>query len=249
MIKVGRHDDPESARDFGLRFERAMGPDGFVLAVFMQLSLAFLQRCLGLRAEETRLSTTEATRFEALKTLTIVHAGAYHSHLYEVDSSDNICSRTKKEFRLCYGGMARHQTILKRAKLLPASVSLFTGDMFRGSVWFRLLGWDVPTTALQMLQFDALTLGEHEFYRGPLGVERVLKTLSEKQSAAVVLCNGDFSHESTLAGFPVLKSLVLTRGNVRVGLIGYVRDDLNETSQPGRKWGRKATLIRCCSMC
>ncbi|XP_040071647.1 protein 5NUC-like [Ixodes scapularis] len=114
--------------------------------------------------------------------------------------------------------------------------------MFRGSVWFRLLGWDVPTIALQMLQFDALTLGEHEFYRGPLGVERVLKTLSERQSAALVLCNGDFSRESTLVAFPLLKSLVLTRGNVRVGLIGYVRDDLNATSQPGPTLGISSDL-------
>ena len=83
--------------------------------------------------------------------------------------------------RLCYGGVARLLAVVEDIKRKEENVVwLNAGDLFHGSIWYTYFGWRVAVKINQLLNFDAMALGEHEFDDG---VEGLVPFLVNRQAS------------------------------------------------------------------
>ena len=64
-------------------------------------------------------------------------------------------------------------------------VWLNAGDFYQGTVWYTQFKWRVVSLFNNLLDFDAMTLGNHEFDDKIAGLEPFLRN----QSTAVVVAN------------------------------------------------------------
>ncbi|XP_077541212.1 protein 5NUC-like [Haemaphysalis longicornis] len=130
-----------------------------------------------------------------------------------------ICSRL-------YNGTQVKQTIDSGANVL----FLNAGDYYVGSIWFYILGPPIVVDAVNYLKHDAMTLGNHEFDRGAVGLAPFLNGTK----VPVLGCNIDMSEEPLLKDLQVKPSMVIEKGGHKIGLIGYVTPKTTYLSRPGK---------------
>ncbi len=77
--------------------------------------------------------------------------------------------------RVPLGGMARLKTALDAARTdAPQLLTLHAGDAVQGTLYFNVFGGAAEFDFLNALGFDAMTLGNHEFDRGPAHLAAML---------------------------------------------------------------------------
>lgn len=106
---------------------------------------------------------------------------------------------------------------------------LNAGDFYQGTVWYSHFKWRVVARFNNLLNFDAMTLGNHEFDDGVGGLVPFLKN----QTAPCVVSNIDISATPEMEGL-CQPSVVLTVGSRRVGIVGYLTQETLEVSNPGK---------------
>lgn len=163
-------------------------------------------------------------------TLTVVHSGALDSHFLEVDKDDKECTESEKALDDCFGGAAR---IRFQIKVNTPGISLFAGNIYGGHIWFRIEKEPMVVDMLNSLRFDVITLGISEFYDGPRGLVHLFTDLDRRTQ--IVLCNADFKRDLTLAKLPnaPTRSTILTVDDLKVGVIGYIDENVRTIAQPG----------------
>jgi 5'-nucleotidase len=135
-------------------------------------------------------------------------------------------------------------------------VWLNAGDFYQGTVWYSHFKWRVVARFNNLLNFDAMTLGNHEFDDGVKGLVPFLRN----QSVPVVVSNIDIRDTPALAGLyspsVVLKvgklpddieadqsvvvfcwklnDLSFQVGDRKVGIVGYLTPETLEVSNPGK---------------
>ncbi|KAH6934965.1 hypothetical protein HPB50_002498 [Hyalomma asiaticum] len=175
------------------------------------------------------------------RTLNVVHSGELRSHFVEVDKDNNDCTSSKKALGDCYGGAARlsYQIIVNKP-----GISLFTGNIFGGHVWFRISGPNMVVDMLKTMAFDVMTLGILEFHNGPQGLIPLFSAPELKTK--IVLCNVDFSHDHVLSKLPNLptRSIIMTVDNLKVGIVGYISSSVRVMGQPGRLTDVTAFVVK-----
>ena len=143
--------------------------------------------------------------------LVILHANDTHSHFEPVRDDD-------------YPGMGG---VIERAAYLdsvrvaegPENVLLLhAGDFSQGTTYFSELHGDLEVQALNALQYDVVTLGNHEFDNGLEDLGRRLSSLN----MPVVVCNYDFSPFE--AGKYIKPYVILERAGLKIGVIGVLCD-------------------------
>ncbi|KAL1429597.1 hypothetical protein MTO96_016048 [Rhipicephalus appendiculatus] len=163
-------------------------------------------------------------------TVNVIHSGELRSHFLEVDKEDRDCTSSKKALGDCYGGAARmsYQILVNKP-----GISLLTGNVYGGHVWFRIAGARMVVDMLKAMDFDVMTLGIQEFHNGPSGLVPLFR--DEGLKTKIVLCNVDFSRDHVLSKLPNLpsRSTILTVDNLKVGIVGYVSDYVRVMGQPG----------------
>ena len=97
----------------------------------------------------------------------------------------------------------------------------------QGTVWYTQFKWRVVSLFNNLLNFDAMTLGNHEFDDKIAGLEPFLRN----QSCPVVVTNMNVSLAPALAGLTV-PSVRLEVGNKMVGIVGYITPDTKHISNP-----------------
>lgn len=141
--------------------------------------------------------------------LTILHVNDTHSYLEPVRSGD----------------LAGMGGALERAAYIdsvmkadgPENVLLLhAGDFCQGTSYFSELGGKVEVQELNALQYDAVTLGNHEFDNG---IE-ALGDLLEGLEMPVVVCNYDFSPFKM--GQFIKPCVVVEKAGLRIGIIGVL---------------------------
>ncbi|XP_065284480.2 protein 5NUC-like isoform X2 [Dermacentor albipictus] len=185
------------------------------------------------RAQDANLPSTiqpptlVAAGASATGTLSVVHSGELLSHFLEVDKEDKDCTSSKKTLGDCFGGAARisYQMLVNKP-----GISLYTGNIYGGHVWFRIAGIEMVINMLNAMAFDVLTLGRSEFQLGSRGLAMMFGLLDT--NTKIVLCNVDFSREPKLSNLPnkPTRSVILTVGNLKVGITGYVSSGLSTAS-------------------
>ncbi|MFC0272898.1 bifunctional 2',3'-cyclic-nucleotide 2'-phosphodiesterase/3'-nucleotidase [Metabacillus herbersteinensis] len=157
--------------------------------------------------------------------LTIMHTNDTHAHLDDV---------------------ARRVTAVKDVRAdAENSLLLDAGDVFSGDLYFTRWNGQADLEFMNMMGYDAMTLGNHEFDKGP----SVLKEFIEKASFPIVSSNITFSKDKDLSGLvkepmtfsqdttnqPGIYPYILKEINgEKVAIFGLTTEDTVEASSPGK---------------
>lgn len=117
------------------------------------------------------------------KKITILHTNDTHSHVEAFDASH---ARYPNQ-----GGVARRAKMINDIRQENENVLLLdAGDIFQGTPYFNFYGGELEIKLMNMLKYDAATLGNHEFDNG-------INSLAEQMYKAdfeVLSANYDFSN-------------------------------------------------------
>ncbi|MGF6173705.1 5'-nucleotidase C-terminal domain-containing protein [Ensifer sp. 4252] len=163
--------------------------------------------------------------------LNILHINDLHSRIESINKFDSTCSAEEEGKNECFGGVARLKSLIdqKRQDLSGKNVLLLNaGDNFQGSLFFTTYKGLAEAEFLNLMKFDAMTVGNHEFDESEDGLVGFL----EKIEFPVVTANVLPSHKSKI-GDRIKPSIVLEVGGQKVGIVGAVANDTPELSSPG----------------
>ncbi|MDP3895040.1 MAG: bifunctional metallophosphatase/5'-nucleotidase, partial [Mesorhizobium sp.] len=164
-------------------------------------------------------------------TLNIMHINDWHSRIESNNKFESTCSAEEEGKGECIGGAARLVTAIadRRKALEGQNVLLLNGgDNFQGSLFYATYKGAVEAEFLNLMKFDAMTVGNHEFDDG----EPALKTFLDIVKFPVLSANVLASHKSTI-GDRVKPSVVLEVGGEKIGIVGAVTKDTPEIASPG----------------
>nr|XP_054752976.1 5'-nucleotidase-like [Lytechinus pictus] len=158
--------------------------------------------------------------------LTILHTNDCHARFVETDQNGRVCSADTAE---CFGGVARRATVVNGVRAgNPDGHVLFldAGDQFQGTDWFYTYRGNATAHFMNLLGYDAMVLGNHEFDNGIGGVVPFLQNVT----FPVLSCNIDSTSEPRLHGLYVC-SHVFQMGGEMVGVVGYTLKSSPEFSK------------------
>ncbi len=165
--------------------------------------------------------------------LTILHINDMHARFEPINKYNATCSDEDHAAGECFGGMARLKAgIDQRRDALAAEgrnvLTLSAGDQFQGSLYYTTYKGELSAELMNMVGFDAMAVGNHEFDDGP----EVLASFVDKVDFPVLFANTDLANE------PLLKDKVrpfVTKevGGETVGIIGLLAEDTDELASPG----------------
>ena len=111
------------------------------------------------------------------------------------------------------GGLGRMATAIKRIRESdPNTALLDSGDYLQGTPYYNFFKGEVELKLLNLMRFDAVTLGNHEFDDGVAGLRRVLPHYKGR----IVSTNVTFQPEIA-SRYAVFKA-----GSLRVGVFGLM---------------------------
>src|SRR5688500_11266732 len=102
-------------------------------------------------------------------TLNILHINDWHSRIESNNAFESTCSAEEETEGKCIGGAARLVTAInqEREKLKGQNVLLLNGgDNFQGSMFYTTYKGKAEGEFLNLMKFDAMTVGNHEFDDG-----------------------------------------------------------------------------------
>ena len=163
-------------------------------------------------------------------TLTVLHTNDFHSRFEPISKYNSGCKPEDNDEGKCFGGAARLVSAVQDARARTNnSILVDGGDQFQGSLFYTYYKGKAAAEMMNALQYDGMTVGNHEFDDGP----EVLHEFIGNVSFPVLMSNGDVSAEPLLAD-KIKKSVVIERGGERIGMIGLTPEDTNELASPGK---------------
>ncbi len=151
--------------------------------------------------------TRAAEYFSPLK-LTILHTNDTHSRLepFPMDGGRNQG----------LGGVATRAQLINRIRQEEEHVLLLdAGDIFQGTPYFNLYKGEPEIKAMAAMNYDATTIGNHDF---DAGMENLAKQLTDHANFPMLVSNYDFSNtamENKTAPYKIFK-----KGKLKIGVLG-----------------------------
>lgn len=168
-------------------------------------------------------------------TLHVLHINDFHSRIEPISKLDSTCSAEDEQKGACFGGVARLAAQVKvlRDRLTADGqnvILLDAGDQYQGSLFYTTYKGKDTVEFMNLIGFDAMAVGNHEFDDGPAG----LRVLAEGVKFPVISGNLDLSQSPELKG-KVGDTATLQVGGERIGIVSALAMDTPETSSPGDK--------------
>lgn len=164
-------------------------------------------------------------------TLNILHINDWHSRIESINRFESTCSAEDEAEGKCFGGAARLVTAIsqRRDALKDQNVLLLNaGDNFQGSLFYTTYKGAVEAEFLNLMKFDAMTVGNHEFDDG----EDALVPFLDKVTFPVLSANVK-AEAASKVGDKIKPSVVLEVGGEKIGIVGAVANDTPELAAPG----------------
>lgn len=150
-----------------------------------------------------------ATLMQAQKRLVMLHTNDTHSTIMPLNENLNDTMKAGR------GGFLRRIAMVKEERKKDPDLLLFdSGDFSQGSPYYTLYEGDVEIGLMNMMKYDAATIGNHEFDFGLDNMARLFR----KAEFPIVCANYDFS--GTPVEGLVKPYVVLERKGVRIGVFG-----------------------------
>lgn len=163
--------------------------------------------------------------------LNILHINDLHSRIEAINKFDSTCSAEEEGKGECFGGVARLKAAIDAQRQAQTGKNLLllnAGDNFQGSLFYTTYKGAVEAEFLNLMKFDAMTVGNHEFDDSEDG----LATFLDKVQFPVVTANVAASASSKI-GDRIKPFIVLEQGGQKIGIVGAVANDTAELSSPG----------------
>lgn len=145
---------------------------------------------------------------QSTKTLTLLHTGDTHSRIEPVDphAADKYAGM---------GGFVRRATMLDQLRRENPDVLLFDcGDFSQGTPYYNLFKGEVEVEMLNLMKYDAVTIGNHEF---DFGLENMARLF--KMARFPIVC-ANYGVEGTVLEGLVKPYVILERNGLKIGVFG-----------------------------
>lgn len=144
---------------------------------------------------------------KAQKALTVLHTSDTHSCIWPLNK--NLADTMLAD----RGGFLRRIAMLKQERQKDADLLLFDcGDFSQGSSYYTMFQGDVEVGLMNLMHYDAVTIGNHEF---DFGLENMIR-LFKMANFPVVCSNYDFA-DTELKDI-VKPYIVLKRKGIKIGV-------------------------------
>ena len=161
--------------------------------------------------------------------MTLLHVNDIHARMEETSKYSGPCQEKDKLDGKCFGGLARISKAVENIKKDNENVVwLNAGDFFQGTIWYSKFKWEPIVEFNNLLNFDAMTLGNHEFDGG---LEGILPFVT-RTTCPIVVSNFDATNMEAEFRNSFTPSTILNFGEKKVGVIGYVTPETAFTSNP-----------------
>lgn len=143
--------------------------------------------------------------------------------IYEISDFHGAVQYNKSEKQL---GLARLGTYFdkKRENNPGGTVILSGGDMWQGSADSNLTRGNLVTYSMDVIGFDAMTMGNHEFDWTKKWIQ------NNKEKATFPLLGANIYDKSTKQIHELYKpSTILNRGDYKIGVIGTIADNIRNS--------------------
>lgn len=142
-----------------------------------------------------------------LQKLTILHTNDVHSRIepFPMDGSRNQG----------LGGTARRSALIKKIRTEQENVLLFdAGDIFQGTPYFNKYGGELELKLMSQMQYDATTLGNHDFDNGVEGFYKQLPNAN----FPVLIANYDLTNTQLSKSTQPYK--IFKKAGLKIGVFG-----------------------------
>ncbi|XP_071112386.1 snake venom 5'-nucleotidase-like [Haliotis cracherodii] len=162
--------------------------------------------------------------------LTILHTNDIHARFEQTNKYSGQCQADDVTEGKCFGGTARLVTEVREQRSLhPNNILLSAGDEYSGTLWFYKYGSAVVARFMNLLKYDVMALGNHEF---DLGIEGLIPFLNDV-NFTMASANIDATAEPRVNN-KLVKHTVLTVDGESIGIIGYTTRNTPLISSPGQ---------------
>ena len=145
----------------------------------------------------------------AQKQIVILHTNDTHSQIVPVPKYENEGNTS------CRGGFIRRVAVVNEERKKEPDLLLFdSGDFSQGSTYYTLFRGDVEVGLMNMMGYDAATLGNHEFDFGIENLARVAKMAK----FPLVCANCDFT--GTMCEGLIKPYVTIKRKGLKIGVFG-----------------------------
>jgi len=175
------------------------------------------------------LSQPSIAAHDKVYEITILHTNDFHARFRPISKYDNNCSAKNNAKGKCFGGSARLSSAIEDARSRHSNTILLDGgDQFQGTLFYNLYKGKVAAEMMNMLGYDGMAVGNHEFDDGP----ETLRVFMDSVDFPVLMANANVDMEPELKD-QLQKSTTLYQNNRKIGLIGINTVDTAELSSPG----------------
>ncbi len=140
--------------------------------------------------------------------LTILHTNDTHSRIdpFPMDGTRNQG----------LGGVAARSQLINQIRKEEDQVLLLdAGDIFQGTPYFNLYKGEPEIKAMSEMQYDATTIGNHEF---DAGLENLANQLTKHAKFPMLVCNYNFAQ--TPMEYQSEPYKIFKKGKLKVGVLG-----------------------------
>eukprot|EP01025_Chloroclados_australasicus_P004797 TRINITY_DN11289_c0_g1_i4.p1 TRINITY_DN11289_c0_g1~~TRINITY_DN11289_c0_g1_i4.p1 ORF type:complete len:353 (+),score=25.63 TRINITY_DN11289_c0_g1_i4:109-1167(+) len=167
----------------------------------------------------------------------IIHFNDFHGRVEPQTEWWNDCNYDTDKNGQCFGGISRMKSIIDYERSLndmPLLV-LNAGDDFVGTAWdynWRYQGSKAMAHFMNLLGVDVMTLGNHDFDRGP---EELAQYVSQLNSD-VISCNARTEAYENLDKHTQSYVIKELPGGIKVGIVGFTVESTPDYSNPWPVW-------------
>lgn len=141
------------------------------------------------------------------KHITILHTNDVHSHIDAFPKDHSLYPNL--------GGLARRATLVDTIRKENPNTLLFdAGDYFQGTPYFNFYGGELEFKLMSMLNYDAATIGNHDFDNGIDGL------YAQLPHANFDLLCANYDFKNTVMNGHVKKHKIFTVDGLRIGVYG-----------------------------
>ena len=156
--------------------------------------------------------------------LTVIHTNDVHAHIAPFNNDDAECSETDRAQNQCFGGIARQKSAIDGIrKEASNNLLLDAGDHIAGSIYFTLFKGEASQYFMNAVQYNAMTVGNHEFDGG----EATLATFLKGNRFPAVSVNVEPRAESPLTGL-ISPYTIVDVGKRQVAIVGYITEEASD---------------------
>ncbi len=141
------------------------------------------------------------------KHITILHTNDVHSHIDPFPSNHSQYANL--------GGLSRRASLVQQIRSENPNTLLFdAGDIFQGTPYFNFYGGELEFKLMSMLNYDAATIGNHDFDNGIDGL------LAQVPHAKFELLSANYDFKNTVMDGFVKPYQIYTIDGIKIGVYG-----------------------------